>query len=136
MSSQKLKVFLDCKNAPCDDNYIRTEITLVDFVLDRLAADAHILITSIKSGNGGSSIQYIFFGQNAFKNYSDTLSSNLSPNATDVEIRIEVVKRIKHGLFPFISHSSYSDLIDIDMKATNPAEKTETKQPGKDKWDY
>ncbi len=33
VGSQKLKVFLDCKEAPCDDNFIRTEITLVDFVL-------------------------------------------------------------------------------------------------------
>lgn len=136
VSSKKLKVFLDCNNTPCDNNYIRTEITLVDFVLDRVAADVHVLITSVSSGNGGSSIQYIFFGQNTFKNYSDTLSSNLSPNTTEVERRIEVVKRIKHGLFPFISHSSYSGLIDINMKAKDPSEKTGAKQPGKDKWNY
>ncbi len=66
-SAPKLKVFLDCNNTPCDNNYIRTEITLVDFVLDRVAADVHVLITSVSSGNGGSSIQYIFFGQNTFK---------------------------------------------------------------------
>ncbi|MEJ7678573.1 MAG: hypothetical protein WKG06_12080 [Segetibacter sp.] len=96
----------------------------------------HLLITSVKSGNGDSNIQYIFFGKNTSKNYSDTLSSNLSPNATSVEKRIEVVKRIKHGLFPFVSHSSYSDLIDINDEAKDSAEKMGTKQPGKDKWNY
>jgi hypothetical protein len=137
IKSEKLKVFLDCKNAPCDNNYIRTEVNLVDFVLDRIAADVHILITAVKSGNGGSKIQYIFFGQNNFKNKADSLVSNVSPNATDVERRTEVVKRIKLGLVPFLSHSSFSHLIDINMKAVkSPAKETEINSKTKDKWDY
>jgi hypothetical protein len=136
-NAQKLKVFLDCKDAPCDMNYIRTEITLVDFVLDRLAADVHLLITSVSTGNGSSRIQYIFFGQNTFKNDSDTLSSNLHPNATEVEKRAEILKRIKHGLFPFIAHSSFSDFIDIDMKNNNSSTgETAGNLPTKDKWNY
>lgn len=132
----KLKVFVDCKNVHCDNNFIRTEITLVDFVLDRVAADVHILITSVRSGNGGSSIQYIFFGQNSLQKYSDTLSAVISPNLTAVERRMEILKKIKLGLFPFISHSPFSGLINLDMKGGILSENSVTNEPTKDKWNY
>lgn len=56
----KLKVFIDCSNVWCDNNYLRTEITLVDFVNNRDVADVHVLITAVENGNGGSSYQLIF----------------------------------------------------------------------------
>ena len=40
--TNKLKVFIDCSNTYCDMSFIRTEINLVDFMLDRIAADVHI----------------------------------------------------------------------------------------------
>lgn len=155
---QKLKIFIDCNETPCDYNFIRTEITLIDFVLDRIAADAHILITSVKNGNGARRIQYIFFGQHRFANYSDTLISTLSPNATDIEIRQEVANRIKMGLVSFYAHSDLANQINIvltlnkgysEQKLTNqsslqimmrsPSAKaidTRTTQNTRDKWNY
>lgn len=135
-NSKKLKVFVDCKNVGCDNNYIRSEITLVDFVLDRVAADVHVLITAVRTGNGGSNIQYIFFGKDAFEKYSDTLSTFLSPNTTGVELRTELVKKIKQGLFPFVSHTSLSDYIAIDMKPANVPVTGGAVIQTKDKWNY
>jgi hypothetical protein len=132
----KLKVFVDCKNVHCDNNFIRTEITLVDFVLDRVAADVHLLITSTRTGNGGRSLQYIFFGQNENEGHTDTLLSNISPNATPVELRSEVVKKLKRGLFAFISHSPYADLVDINMKGSSATATNGINEATKDKWNY
>jgi hypothetical protein len=132
----KLKVFVDCKNLHCDNNFIRTEITLIDFVLDRVAADVHILITSTRTGNGGKSVQYIFFGQNAFSSYTDTLFSNVSPNATAVELRAQIVKKLKHGLFAFISHSSYADFVEMSMKQDDTSATNGTNEATTDKWNY
>jgi len=71
--SQRLKVYVDCSNTWCDNTFIRTEINIVDFLLDRIAADVHILITSQQNGSGGSQFQMLFYGQNRFKNISYTL---------------------------------------------------------------
>lgn len=135
-SLPKLRVFVDCKNIYCDNNFLRTEITLIDFILDRVAADVHILITSVRTGNGGRNLQYIFFGQNLFTGYTDTLFSNVSPNATSVELRSEVAKKVKHGLFAFISHSSYADLVEINMKAAKATATNRINAATKDKWNY
>jgi len=45
------KVFIDCDH--CDIDYIRTEITFVNYVWDRQEADVHILITTQDTGGGG-----------------------------------------------------------------------------------
>ena len=132
----KLKIYLDC-SAGCDQNHIRSEITLVDFVLDRLAADIHLLITSTVTGAGGLNFQIIFFGQNKFNGQTDTISFPLSPNTTEVERRIEILKRIQFGLIPYISQTPYSDFIDIKMNMTKVTGNNKSLQEdSKDKWNY
>ncbi|HET6721275.1 MAG TPA: hypothetical protein VFH07_00940, partial [Chitinophagaceae bacterium] len=66
-SAQRLKVFIDCSNTFCDHNFIKTEINIVDFLLDNQAADLHVLITEQETGGGGNQFQLIFFGQNRLK---------------------------------------------------------------------
>src|SRR6188768_1498766 len=88
----RLKVFIDCSNTWCDDTFIKTEINIVDFLLDYQAADLHVLITEQSTGSGGSQYQLIFFGQMQFKNQSDTLRFITSPNATDFEERDIFIK--------------------------------------------
>ncbi len=64
--NDRLKIFVDCRY--CDMTFIRSEINLVDFLLDNKAADVHVLITNQRTGGGGDQFQLIFFGQNKFKN--------------------------------------------------------------------
>jgi len=47
-----VKVYLDCGR--CDIEYIKTEITFVNYVRDRLEAQVHILITTQTTGSGRS----------------------------------------------------------------------------------
>ena len=135
--TERLKVFIDCSNTWCDNNFIRTEINIVDFLLDRLAADVHVLITSIQNGSGGSQFQMIFYGQNKFRNISDTLIHNLDPNATESERRDAMVKYIKLGLTPFVMKTDYAGEISIEMK--RPDQKSDEYNSNKsttDKWNY
>src|SRR5688500_18190245 len=136
-NTKRLKVFVDCSNTWCDNTFIRTEINIVDFMLDRIAADVHLLITSLQNGSGGSQFQMIFYGQNGFKNYSDTLRFNVDPNATDSERRDAMVKYIKLGLTPFVMKTDYAGDISIQMK--KPEQETDEKNSNKgtkDKWNY
>src|SRR5207253_3154546 len=51
LKRQAPRVFLDCQF--CDFDYIRTEITFVNYVRDRKEAQVHILITTQPTGSGG-----------------------------------------------------------------------------------
>ncbi len=49
--AEGLRVFLDC--GPCDDDYLRQEITFVNYVRDRPDAQVHVLVTREGTGGGG-----------------------------------------------------------------------------------
>jgi len=136
--SAKLKVFVDCSNTGCDMTFIRSEINLVDFLLDRIAADVHVLVTEQSTGSGGSKYQLIFFGQNRFKNFQDTLHFNTDPNATDFEERDMLIKYIKFGLAPCVAKTDAAKDAIISMKRveTEANKKDSLSQPTKDQWNY
>lgn len=133
--AQRLKVFIDCINAHCDMDYIRTEINIVDFLLDRQAADVHILITEQETGGGGREVQFIFFGQNQLKQMAaDTIRFSTGANATDFERREFFIKYLKLGLTPYILKTGQAKDIVIEMKkkGDDSARSAITKDP----WNY
>lgn len=130
-SNSRLKVFVDCPNTWCDMQFIRSEINIVDFVMDNAAADVHILITSQGTGGGGSQYQFIFFGRQQYKNHSDTLRFTTSANATDFEQRDMMLKYLKAGMVPFIIRSATAKGIEINLKTGDSAKNTE---PSTDRW--
>jgi hypothetical protein len=131
----RLKVFVDCLNG-CDMNFIRTEINIIDYSLDRQAADVHVLINDQNTGSGGDEYQLIFFGQNQFKNIIDTLRFVNEANNTDFEERALLVKYLKLGLAPFIAKTGMARLIDIKMKLETADSSSAKQETIKDKWNY
>jgi hypothetical protein len=130
----RLNVFIDCSNTWCDMTFIRSEITVVNFSLDRLAADMHVLVTSTTAGGGGERFQVIFYGQNKFAKNNDTLAFLMSPVSTDFERREMLVKHIKMGLAPAIAKTSAVDEVSIDMKSDKAEE--QSNKSVTDKWNY
>ena len=65
------KVYLDCMD--CDLEYIKTEITFVNYVRDRKEADIHILVTTQTTAGGGREYTLSFLVQNGFKAVDDTV---------------------------------------------------------------
>ena len=132
----RLKVFIDCHTG-CDMTFIRSEINIVDFLLDRQAADVHILITDQNTGSGGDEYQLIFFGQNQFAGIKDTLRFINDANNTDFEERDLFLKYLKIGLTPFIARTKMGKELDIKMKTDKPADQKTTAAAGsKDPWNY
>ncbi len=134
----RLKIFIDCSNMGCDHTFFRSEMTIVDFLLDSKAADVHILITEQSTGGGGDQYQLIFFGQNRFKNSSDTIRFNTAPNTTDFEERDLMIKYLKLGLAPYIAKTSAAKDVTIDYRKSNakPGDYKETASSKKDPWNY
>ena len=116
--SSALKVFIDCQTR-CDFTYIRSEINQVDFLLDRLAAEVHILVTSQGTGSGGRQYQVIFYGQNGFKQLKDTIRYGLEPNATDFERRAKMVDFIRLGLVPYFIKMGKTDHLVLKEDASS-----------------
>ncbi len=122
------KVFIDCRR--CDRDYIRTEITFVNYVRDRQDADIHVLITTQRTGSGGQEYTMEFIGQRDYSSIQHTLK--YVSNRTDVrdEVRKGYVEVLKRGLFPFVMHSPIAEHISILFK-----EKLEPTSV-EDKWNF
>ncbi len=133
-----LKVFIDCSNTWCDMSFIRSEINVVDFMLDRVAADVHMLVTEQSTGSGGSKYQLIFFGQNSFKNLRDTLSFTTDPNATEFEERELLIKYMKLGLATYVAKTTAAKDVIISFKKTETEKNKQDSsfQLQKDRWNY
>lgn len=133
-TAKKLSVFVDC-NTDCDMNYIKTELTLVDFFLDRTAADVHILINEQSTGGGGSEVQFIFYGQQEYKNMHDTIKMEIEPMATAFERRKVILKGLQSGLLPFLLQTKFARYIELSMK--QPAlDKAIKANSIKDPWNF
>lgn len=135
-SQDRLKVFIDCSNTRCDLDYFRTEINIVDFLLDRIAADVHVLITSQRTGSGGRNYQMIFYGQNELSETKHTLEFNTSMNATDFERRDELLRHLKLGLIPLLVELKSTEDINITMKSEQMDGQPSMEDKLNDPWNF
>jgi hypothetical protein len=108
------KVFLDCWR--CDRDYIRKEITYVNFVRDRTDADIHILVTDENTGSGGNKYTLTFMGRNQFEDTENTLTYSSNETETRDEVREGMLEVMKKGLFPFLMKTPIADLLSIQCK--------------------
>ncbi len=133
--SKKLRVFVDCSNANCDMNYIKTEVNFVDYTVDHTASDVHILITQLSNGGGASQYQLIFFGYGKFSHLTDTLHYSTKPNGTDFENRDLLIKHLQFGLVPFMTKNGSLDKYMIQLKQSESENQAATSST-KDPWNY
>lgn len=93
-------VFLDCWR--CDKDFIRTEITYVNYVRAREDADLHILITEQRTGSLGREYTMEFIGQKQFNGFDNSVTYTTLSTDTHDESRGKMVEALKKGLFPFL----------------------------------
>jgi hypothetical protein len=119
------KVFIDCHS--CDSNYIRTEITFVNYVWDRQEADVHILITTQDTGGGGREYTIAFIGLNDYKDLQNSLKFFSNRIETQDETRANLVQTLKLGLGPYVARTPMSRGIQLqlieDVKPTDVEDK-------------
>jgi len=122
-----IRVFLDCDS--CDLDYIKTEITFVNYVRDRLEAQVHILITTQQTGGGGREYTLSFMGHNDCRVLTDIQKYFSSKTDTDDETRKGLVKALKLGLMSYVGRTSIACRIAVDY--TSP----QATGPARDRWD-
>ncbi len=123
-----LKVYLDCDS--CDLAYIKTEITFVNYVRDRLEAQVHVLITTQATGGGGREYTLTFMGQNNCRDLTDVQKYFSMKTDTEDDVRRGLVKTLKLGLMSFVGRTPISCRIAVDYSRPDKA------GPGRDRWNY
>ncbi|MBI5325983.1 MAG: hypothetical protein HZB41_12045, partial [Ignavibacteriae bacterium] len=107
------KVYLRCS---CDMDYIRQEITFVNFVRDQAEADINIIVYGISTGGGGYEYNIEFNGTGKYYNLNDTLKYISKIDDTGDIIRQNLARKIKLGLIPYINKSPLADYMDVKFE--------------------
>jgi hypothetical protein len=125
------RVFLDCSR--CDEDYIRKEVTFVDYVRNREDADVHVLVTTQDTGGGGLQYTLKFIGLGANQASDQTLVYNSPQIATEDERREGFVEVFKRGLFRYAVNTPIGERLQVSLKK---ADEDAPKAGQKDPWDF
>jgi hypothetical protein len=124
------KVYLDCRE-DCFDDFLRTEITFVDYVRDRTDADVHVLVTTQETGAGGREYTLALFGQARFASMNESLRHVAEKDAPDERVRRGLAQVLKLGLMRYVLKTGMVPHITIG--SSEPAGQTQARQ-GDDPW--
>src|SRR5262245_10560567 len=125
-----VRVFLDCPR--CDEDYLKREVTFIDYVRNREDADVHVLVTTQETGGGGVQFTLNFIGIGRFQGQDETLVYNSPQTATADEQRAGFAERFRVGLVRYAVDSSVADRLRVTFEKAD-----EKAKPGQhDPWNY
>lgn len=131
--AEALRVFLDC--SACDFDFLRREITYVNYVLDRNDAQVHVLVTTQSTGGGGRAFTLAFFGLEGFEGIDDELQYFSDANDTDDDIRRGLATMIQSGLIRYVAMTPLIEHIEITYRGAS-AGRLLNAQPEDDPWNF
>lgn len=129
-SQSNLSVYLNCQIPKCYNDFLKTELTLVDFVHDQASADIIILVTGTNNGAGGRNIKLYFTGNNSYINTNDTLNYNLRQDASDDQARKHLLNAISLGIIKYLKDTQLAENVKISFLKNSQRERVN--KP--DKW--
>ncbi len=128
MKESAPKVYIDSREV--DIEFIKTEITFVNYVRDRKEADVHILITTQSTGSNGQEYTLAFIGQNGWSGIDNTLSFVSNKVQTADEIRRGLNQILKMGLVGYAARTPIQSRLAVSfMDRVDPASV-------RDKWNF
>ena len=129
-----VRVFIDCNNTPCDQEFFRTEITFVDHVRDRQTADVHLMMTGQTTGSGGREITFSFFGQGRFMGQDRTLKETFVVASSQDAVRRGMVRVMSLGLVPYVLGSPGADRLRVTVQPAESGAAAVTALESHDPW--
>lgn len=119
--SEKVKVFLSCR---CDDDFIKQNTLVFDYVRDRTLSDIEVFVFEITNASGGRNYSFEYKGKNDFQNLENQISIDLAKNLTFAEARDQLLKTYKLGMVSFLQNTSFQDQVEVNFgnKKVNPEE--------------
>ena len=135
--SDVLRVFLDC--GPCDDDYLRREITFVNYVRDLPDAQVHVLVTRENTGGGGRAWTMDFYGMDEFEGLDDQIVFFTSQDDTDDRERQSVAQMLSLGLVRYAAQTPLGQQLQVSAAPSGGplgTRRVATAQPDDDPWDF
>lgn len=132
-TDRAFSVFIDCSGFYCEPDFFRSDITFVDHVRERTAADVHVLVTRTRTGGGGSEFALAFYGQRRFGGLVDTVTVRMPQGATEDESRRVLSRTIKLGLARYLVRTEAADGATLTV-AARAAEGARPAGPARDPW--
>ncbi len=134
-ASTGLLVFLDCDRRTCDQDYLRREITFINYVRDRQDAQVQVLVTVQM---GGASIEYSFdfIGLKEFEGDSMQLVWTSSFTDTQDERREGIAQMIRAGVLHFIAKTPLIHNIEIRQEVQRTERRFLVVDPEDDPWNF
>jgi hypothetical protein len=117
-----IRVFLDCRS--CDENYIRTEITFVNYVRDRTAADVHVLI-------GGTEFTLKFIGLKRFAGVEQSLKYVAHQTNTSDETRRGLTAILRLGLVRYAAETPLASRLKVTYDVPKEKAQADVRDPWK-----
>jgi hypothetical protein len=118
-----LNVFMDATD------FIKKEIPYVNYVRDIKDAGVYIILTSQRTGSGGTEYTYFLVGQHEYAGMRDTVTFVTTPDETEDGKRAKDVRTLKMGLMRYVARTPLSKYMNISF--SEPLSETVSS----DKWD-
>lgn len=132
-ASEALLVFLDCNR--CDFNYLRREITFVNYVRDGEDAQVHVLVSTRQSA-AGTEFAFNFIGRESFIGKDDTHYYRSSNTDTEDEIRAGIAQVLRVGFLHYLIDTPAGQQIQIRPGGPNGQRQVTMATPADDPWNF
>ncbi len=129
-----VRVYLDCQSSRCDFDFFRDQMRWVNFVRDRMVSDVLLLVTSLRTGSGGSEYTITAIGQSANRGRADTAVMFVAPNDADDVVRRQLARRFSLLLGPYAARTPLASLISLNYAA--PSSAAANPKSVKDPWNF
>ena len=127
-----VRVYLDCQTRGCDFDFMRDQIRWSSWVRDRLFADVQLLVTSLRTGSGGSEYTIEAIGLERYKGRADTAQVFTSPNDADDVVRRQLARTFSLLLAPYAAKTPLAAR--LSMAYVDATGATAVAQQQKDRW--
>ena len=132
-SSLLPRVFVDCRAYGCDDDFLRTELTWMNFVRDRNQALVHVIATSRSTAGGGSELTVTFQPQTAITGAADSIIAFIPQGATEDGARRVLSRSIAQGMLRYVKDATLASQLTVSYAAPKTKVTSDTRG-AKDKW--
>jgi hypothetical protein len=133
--SDQLRVFVDCSHF-CDMDFMRTELTWIDYMRDRADADVHVLVTRQTTGGGGYAYALAFLGLRRFAGQADTLEYVAAATDAPDITRRGLTRTIKLGLVPFAARTAHASRLDVTFTGAAATASADSATTTRDPWNF
>jgi hypothetical protein len=128
------RVFLDCQANGCDSDFLRTELTWLNFVRDRTLAMVHILATSQSTASGGTEVTIAFIGLGPHAARQDTITAFSQQGDVHAERRQLVRRMIAQGMLRFVANTPLASRLSVSYQAPTAGTTVSATRGARDRW--